>query len=228
MIRAIRIQMRNQRPRGTITRAAVVRAALEIADRDGVDALTIRSVAKCVGAPPMSLYTHFSNKDELLDLMYAEVAGGMYADQGYPTWQMELTEHSLRVRRTLTEHPNWAPLLSRPAPPLASSLRERVLKLMAADGMQEREAFNALTAVNLSALGLVLVELSLGSPLGQSELERRFDELKELVDTKPADDHALTRSAMTKLGRLDFADTFKYAIEALIKGLETKRAPQAL
>ena len=33
---------------------------------------------------------------------------------------------------------------------------------------------------------------------------------------------------MTKLGRLDFADTFKYAIEALIKGLETKRAPQAL
>jgi len=215
--------MRNQRPRGTITRAAVVRAALEIADRDGVDALTIRSVARGVGAPPMSLYTHFTNKEELLDLMYAEVAGRMYQDQGLPTWQEELTEHGLRVRRTLTQHPNWASLLSRPAPPLAASMRERVLRLMTDDGMQEQDALNALTSVNLCALGLVLVELRLGSPAGDSELERRWNELKRWVESESGADHSATRAAMSKLGRMDFEETFKFAIGALIKGLEAKR-----
>ena len=171
----------------------------------------------------MSLYTHFTNKDELLDLMYAEVAGRMYADQGLPTWQAELTELCHRARRILLEHPNWAPLLSRPAQPLAVSLRERVLTLMAADGMQESDAFNALTSVNLSALGLVLVELSLGRPAGESALEQRWDMLKNWVDSESGADHAMTRSAMSKLGRLRFAETFKFAIEALITGLETKR-----
>jgi DNA-binding transcriptional regulator YbjK len=47
--------MRKQRPRGTITRDAVVSAGLVVADRDGVEQLTIRAVADQVGAPAMSL-----------------------------------------------------------------------------------------------------------------------------------------------------------------------------
>jgi AcrR family transcriptional regulator len=69
--------MRRQRPRGTITQDAVIDAALTIVDRAKVDGLTIRAVARQVGAPPMSLYSHFANKEQLLDLMYGELVRRM-------------------------------------------------------------------------------------------------------------------------------------------------------
>ena len=66
--------MRRQRPRGTTRPEAVVDAALKVVDEVGVDGLTIRAVAGLVGAPPMSLYTHFDNKEGLLDFMNAEIS----------------------------------------------------------------------------------------------------------------------------------------------------------
>src|SRR6187455_63643 len=137
--------MRKQRPRGTTTREAVVNAALKVADRLGLEALTIRGVAEEVSAPPMSLYVHFANKNQLLDLMYAEVSRRMYEDDHLPTWQGELFRLCQRVRGVLIEHPNWASLLSRPTPPLAVPMRERVLALMVADGMSEAQAFKVLS-----------------------------------------------------------------------------------
>src|ERR1700753_1666688 len=98
--------MRRQRPRGTITQDAVTDAALVILDRSGVDGLTIRAVARQVGAPPMSLYSHFENKEQLLDLMYAEIVRRMYPDQGHGTWQSELFALCQHIRALLLEHPN--------------------------------------------------------------------------------------------------------------------------
>ena len=63
----------------------------------------------------MTLYTHFDNKGELLDLMYAEVARQLYEDKGNPTWQAELLAVCRHYRAKLVEHPKWAPLLARPA-----------------------------------------------------------------------------------------------------------------
>jgi AcrR family transcriptional regulator len=122
----------------------VVEAALAVVDEVGIEGMTIRRVAEQAGAPPMSLYTHFSNKNELLDLMYSEITSRMYRDQGYENWQTELLALCARIRTLLLEHPNWAPLLSRPVPPLAISLRERVLKLMMADGATSDEGLRAL------------------------------------------------------------------------------------
>src|SRR5206468_1168433 len=146
---------REQRPHGATTLQAVVTAALAIVDRVGIEALTIRAVAAEVGAPPMSLYRHFSNKEELLDHMYAEISCRLYADAKQPTWQAEVFALCHQVRGILTAHPRWAPLLSRPVPPLAVALRERLLKLMIADGMSEAGAFAALSCAVLNSIGFV-------------------------------------------------------------------------
>jgi TetR/AcrR family tetracycline transcriptional repressor len=50
-----------------LSRAAVVERALELADSDGLDALTIRRLASALGVTPMALYWHFRGKDELLE-----------------------------------------------------------------------------------------------------------------------------------------------------------------
>ncbi|MGW6568475.1 TetR/AcrR family transcriptional regulator C-terminal domain-containing protein [Streptomyces sp. NPDC054975] len=56
-------------PRQGLTVDAVVEAAVALADEGGLDALTMRAVAQCLGVTPMTLYTYVPAKAELLDLM---------------------------------------------------------------------------------------------------------------------------------------------------------------
>lgn len=55
-------------PRETaLTREVVLRTALEIIDRDGVEGLSMRRMGQALGRDPMSLYRHAANKAALLD-----------------------------------------------------------------------------------------------------------------------------------------------------------------
>jgi AcrR family transcriptional regulator len=215
--------MRKQRPRGSITREAVVNAALSVTDRDGVERLTIRAVSDVVGAPPMSLYTHFANKNELLDLMYAEISRRMYAYEGHATWQGELLALCHRVRALLTEHPRWVALLARPAPPLAVPLRESILSLMVSDGMTASDALMGLSSAVLATIGLVLVDQALTKPDGGSTIDERFERLKKWVKTPAARGNAETLSALSKHDTLARDYLFQFFASALVAGLEKKR-----
>jgi len=215
--------MRKQRSRGTITRDTVVSAGLRIVDRDSVDQLTIRAVADLVGAAPMSLYAHFENKEDLLDLMFVEVAELMYAYQALPTWQEELLALGQRVHGLLTAHPNWAALLSRPLAPLNVPLREEVLKLMIADGIPAPDAWMGLSAVIFTAIGPVLVTATLNGQTG-SGIDKRFGRLKDWVETPPARANLKTQAALKDIPQFKPDLVFEFTLRALITGLEGLRA----
>ena len=68
-----------EEPRGrraSHTRAEIARAAVEIADGEGFDAVSMRRVARQLGAGTMTLYHYVRNKDELITLMADEVMAG--------------------------------------------------------------------------------------------------------------------------------------------------------
>jgi AcrR family transcriptional regulator len=220
--------MRKQRPRGSITQQAVVNAALSVADRDGVERLTIRAVSDLVGAPPMSLYSHFANKNELLDLMYAEISRRMYTYEGHATWQAELLALCSRVRSLLVQHPRWVPLLTRPASPLALPLRENILKQMVSDGMTATDALMSLSSAVLTTIGLVLVDQAMKKPDGGSTIDERFERLKQWADTPAAQSNVETRAALSKHDTFQRDYLFQFFASALIAGFEAKRAPIAL
>jgi AcrR family transcriptional regulator len=209
--------MRNQRPRGTITGEAVLGAALAIVDSAGIEGLTIRAVARQVGAPPMSLYSHFANKEELLDLMYGEIVRRMYVDHGQPTWQEELFVLCRHIRAVLLEHPRWTPFLARPLKPVSVPVRERILSLMTDDGMTPEAAFTALSGAMLSTTGLVLTELALTSSQGTSDIQERYARVREwasTTETAPA-----TRAATASRPQIDLDGVFIFTLRALIRGV---------
>jgi len=221
--------MRQQRPRGTTTRDAVVSAALDIVDRAGVDGLTIRSVASVIGAPPMSLYTHFANKEELLDLMFGELSRRLYADTGSDTWQAELQALVHHMRQTLLAHPRWTPLLSRPAPPTMSPVRERILKMMVGSGIPADEALQGLSSAIVSGMGLVLVELTFREPDGAASFARRFERIRELYEKEPSPGAEPTsRDAFAKVRHFNFDEIFRFTLKTLIAGIEAKCASAKL
>ena len=60
-----------------LTREAVVEVALDVADTEGLDKVTVRRLAQHFGVTPMALYWHVKNKDELLEAMGDQVFAGM-------------------------------------------------------------------------------------------------------------------------------------------------------
>jgi AcrR family transcriptional regulator len=70
-----------------LTREAVVAAAVALADREGLDAVSVRRVAAELKVRPMSLYTLFERKDDLIDLMADHVLGEMLVDKLPDDWR---------------------------------------------------------------------------------------------------------------------------------------------
>ncbi|MFF0147054.1 TetR family transcriptional regulator [Amycolatopsis sulphurea] len=112
-------------------RIDIVNAAVRLADVGGADALTMRAVAKELGAAtPMSLYRYVYNKDGLVDLML-DLANAEVPTPEEPgaDWRGELTALALDMWAMTKRHPWFARLVHRrpPAGPHASRRTEFVL-----------------------------------------------------------------------------------------------------
>ncbi len=215
--------MCRRRPRGTTTREAVVDAALAIVAKEGLGRLTIRGLADRVGVPPMSLYTHFRNKNALLDLMLVELAARMYHCEWHPTWQAELLALCRRVYHLFTEHPTWLQLLSRPTWPTEEPARGYLLELMAEDGIEAADGLLLLSSAVLNVLGLVLVERALTRLDGECALEKKLEHLKKWLEM-PAGLQAVGSLPALEVIRSGFDRVFELSVGALVMGFEAKSA----
>jgi AcrR family transcriptional regulator len=93
--------------RAPLTKERVLRAAVDLADRDGIDALSMRKLGQELGVDPMALYRHVRNKDDLLDGALAVVVGQMEPPRAGLAWKAALRELAMNARRVMLRHP-WA------------------------------------------------------------------------------------------------------------------------
>jgi AcrR family transcriptional regulator len=93
--------------RQPLTRERVLETAVELADRGGTEALSMRKLGQELGVDPMALYRHVRNKDDLLDGVLGLVVERIEpAPAGLP-WKAALREQSMAARRVMVQHP-WA------------------------------------------------------------------------------------------------------------------------
>jgi AcrR family transcriptional regulator len=206
-----------------ITREQVVAAALRVADETGLDGLTIRAVASEAHTPPMSLYSHFAKKEELLDLMYEQVCQQIYPGPEYDSWQAALTRFCHNLREMLLAHPEWVPLLSRPAPVLSLPGRERLLELMTRAGLPAEQSMSMLSSAGMFGLGLVMVELSCREGDAVSGLAKRYENLRaSSEDADFAEKNPITRLALKQAPSLDLSENYRSMVDAFVAGLDLR------
>jgi AcrR family transcriptional regulator len=119
-------------PRGPVpehSRFEIAAAGIQIADADGLDAVTMRSVAAAVGTGPASLYRYVVNRGELLELMADQVRGELdytTAADGSPT--ARLLAIAREGRALYLRHPWLLDIQAAPIPgPNAVAFIEHVL-----------------------------------------------------------------------------------------------------
>jgi AcrR family transcriptional regulator len=94
-------------PRVRLNRERVLRAAVDLADRQGIESVSMRILADELGVVPMALYKHVANKDQLLDGMVDVILGGIESPPTDLRWAEAVRQRVLAARRTLLMHP-WA------------------------------------------------------------------------------------------------------------------------
>lgn len=100
--------------REPLTRDRVLRAAIDLADADGLDGLTMRRLAERLDVEAMSIYHHVRGKDAVVsgacDLVFVDVAVRAAAEPRHPDhdWRAVLRGRILAAREVLLEHP-WMP-----------------------------------------------------------------------------------------------------------------------
>jgi AcrR family transcriptional regulator len=216
---------------GKITRELVLATALEIIDRDGAGALSMRRLAAALDRDPMILYRHAPSKAALLDGVAETVLAQLNVDPTDPDWAAQLRAVARDYRRLALAHPNVVPLLvTRPlATPLAlrprGTLRplEDVLTLLTRAGFSGPDALHIYRALFGFLHGHVLNELQ--------ELIDNPDETDDLLrlglHRLPITEFPLLRSLAPVLASYDGAAELERGLDILLTGLTTTLTPQA-
>ncbi|TDD79436.1 TetR/AcrR family transcriptional regulator [Actinomadura rubrisoli] len=173
------------RPRGgrrpKLTRDAIVDTAIEIADAEGLDAVSIRRVAGELGVRAMSLYTHIDAKEDLLDLMYDVVAGEVLVDDELPDdWRGALLHIAHKERAAGLRHPWMFKLAGRSPRVGPNGLRHAEQSLAAAARLTDdpKAMLAIITAIDHYMLGFTLREHRIRAS-GENGLQRAHDSMAE-------------------------------------------------
>ena len=165
-----------------LDRDRVLRAGLALADRSGLETVTLRRLAERLKVTPMALYRHVDGKDDLLDGM----ADLLYAELDVPEpsgdWWLELSALARSTRRVLLRHPSAAHLFSRPlAGPHSRRLGEALLGTLERAGFYPAEAAELHEQLSGMVFALVASELRPGPKRGRRARDAAFERGIELL-----------------------------------------------
>jgi AcrR family transcriptional regulator len=149
-----------RRDRG-LSRDEIVRAAIAVADAEGPEAISMRRIAREVGAGVMSLYWYVSSKEELLDRMLDAIDAEIEVPEPSGDWRADLGSFAYRTRAALRRH-GWAVEFVGTRPPSGpNDVRnlERLLSLLDGLGVEDvRLIMGVFMTVATFVIGAVIRE----------------------------------------------------------------------
>ncbi|HET9105249.1 MAG TPA: TetR/AcrR family transcriptional regulator [Solirubrobacteraceae bacterium] len=211
------------RPR-SLNRETIVAAALAIIDREGLDALTMRTVAHSLGTGAASLYAHVGGKEELLEAVIDHVIGEIdFAVQPDPGRWAEQTKHAVRsMRDAFARHRDLARASFARIPMGENALRgiEAMISVLQAGGLPDRVVALACDLLPLYAMATAYEE-SIYQAHGVTEAE--FDEyiaaMRDYFQALPAERFPKVAALAVALTSGDGNERFEFGLDVLVRGL---------
>jgi AcrR family transcriptional regulator len=211
--------------RAPLSKQRVVDAAVALAQRDGIETLTMRKLAEEVGAGAMSLYHYVPNKEELLDGMIDVVFGEIELPPTDLDWRTAMRLRALSTREALNRH-RWAVGLmeSRRTPgPASARLHDAVLGCLREGGFSIEMTVQAYSVLDAYIYGFALQEKSVPFDDAEGAAEVAEEQVQE-YDTF-ADHPYLAEVVAGHVATVgyDFASAFEYGLDLILDALEQRR-----
>ncbi|OJU84243.1 MAG: hypothetical protein BGO11_21550 [Solirubrobacterales bacterium 70-9] len=219
------------------TRADIARAALEIADSEGFEAVSMRKVAQRLGAGTMTLYHYVRNKNELIALMSDAVMGEVVVPEGELSddWRVALTQIANRSHDAFKTHHWIFQKMGDDGVPGPNGMRhfEQSLQAVVPLGLDREQTFEVIALVDDYVFGYSLREL-------QEAHEHEHGWSPEVVDFFKRElatgDYPLIDSIFGEDFEASFARAMEFiadegrfhrGLKRLLDGIEAEFAPKA-
>lgn len=194
---------------------------MRLADAEGVEALTMRRLAKALGVEAMTLYYHVGSKDEMLDALVDMVTDEFAYPPDGTDWKEAIRAIGLSAYEALSRH-RWAASLSlslrRPSPGRLRYMNA-ILGTLRDAGLPDELVDRGYHAIEGHIMGFTLWEVAMNLPRREDLEVLAASFLRQLdVDAYPhvADhvDHHLRRHAPDEMG------AFAFGLELILDGLD--------
>jgi AcrR family transcriptional regulator len=213
-------------PRVPLSKDRVLRAAIEIGDKEGLEALTMRRLAQQLGVEAMSLYYHVANKDELLKGMVDLVAEEIEVPTGGADWKAAIRNSAISFHNALRRH-RWATSLMTSGPPGVgpSQLRysDTLLKRLREAGLSPDLTHHAYHALDSHVIGSTLWAAGVGAVM-----TRKPDFVEKFLRELPRDEFPYfaehVDQHMTKSVPASGKSEFEFGLDLILDGLERMRS----
>ncbi len=205
----------------------IAQAALGLLDEAGFEGLTMRNLAKKLGIKAASLYWHVRGKQDLLSLLADEICAPMREPDRTLPWLNQLEVLSNEYRRVLLAHRDAARVLASsgaPTGPNRLRLTEIVLRTLLDAGFGHKDTVYAGLLLNDYVVMFVSEETQYPNAEAESGSEDSSSSLRNWFEALPPNDYP---SLVTLAGHLidsDADERFRFGIEILRNGLETRLA----
>ncbi|WP_324188679.1 TetR/AcrR family transcriptional regulator [Nocardia flavorosea] len=213
-----------------LSAVAITRTAVELADRTGLDGLTMRRLAGELGVATAALYRYFDDREQLLAAMVEMVL----ADPPPPTgelsgWRARLRYEAQREWQLYRNHPWVLPVLSRVRPPLGPGLLDTLERALSAFGevdLPRTELMSAYLSYSALVQGLALLWTSertdrLG---GADDSAAAPPDLADLIDaTARPTLYRVFDPAAVPPPELDFDALLSYGVDMLLDGVAVRQ-----
>lgn len=212
-------------PKREMSVEKIVEAAVELADAEGLGAVSMAAVAARLGYTPMSLYRYVSAKDDLLLLMQEEATGlPPEVDADATQWRERLRTLFTAMVGTYLRHP-WmldVPITGSPITPNSSAWIESSLVALAETSLtqEERVAVTLLVTGQARWYGTVLAGYAAQARTSGLTPEQITVREAALFDALiSADGYPALREAVDAGVFVSEADPFQFGIERILDGV---------
>jgi AcrR family transcriptional regulator len=227
-----------RRRREPISREAIVAAAIQLLDREGLAALSMRRLAEELGTGAASLYWHVGSKDGLLDLVFDELIGEeQIPDPDPPRWQEQLKDIARAQRRVSLRHPYLVRIsIGRiPMGPNALRFSERVLAILRAGGLPPRLAVQGYLLLISTVNGFTVDETGVDDdstpgpdggarPSDPASRQEAADMARDYVASLPTGQFPNMTGLADEFAFADADERFEMLIDIFVDGLARRAA----
>lgn len=207
-----------------MSRERVLGAAINLADNDGIDALSMRKLGQELGVEAMSLYNHVRNKEDILDGMVDVVFSQIDLPSSGVDWKSAMRQRAISARRVLLRHPWAIGLMESRIQPGPATLRhhDSVIGTLRKAGFSIEMAAHAYSALDSYIYGFTLNEQTLPFDTSEEVAEVAGNILREL----PATDYPyLAEMAIEHVMKpgYDYGAEFEFGLDLILDGLSRVR-----
>jgi AcrR family transcriptional regulator len=213
-------------PRARLSKERVLKTAVALADREGLESLSMRKLADELGSGAMSLYHYVPNKERLLDGIVDIVFGEIEPPSTDVDWKTAMRKRAISTREALRRHP-WAIGLMEGRTnhgPANLRLHDAVLGCLRAAGFSLEMTVHAYSVQDAYIYGFALQEQDMSPESADdfaAEAQRQMHEYQAVLAEYP---HLfeVVGGYVAKSG-YDYATEFLFGLDLILEGLEKLR-----